>query len=265
MEVSSELKMPLNETISSKMKKKIVDDRISWIPFRAEYSEDNRKGFNRHGQIEMCAHQLLALRNQLGERWGDLCGTAYRCQGLGQAKKLAKHLIRVASESTDHLCTVDFVSVGAVQELTFLRDEHPKKQALQGHLADSLRLTHEHMVPGDVVIKELTSRRTKDSVEYYIELLEAYSYRALISKALSATDQSAESDITRLDKKYKQRLPVLQETSFAKLGHNNLRELPFRFHPLLRYDAAGLLDQLIPVSARAKRLISDYLSPEPPC
>jgi hypothetical protein len=240
------------------------DDRINWIPFRTEYSEDNRKGFDRHGQIKMCAHQLLALKDQLGERWRDLCGTPHRSQGLGQAKKLAKHLIRVASESTDHLCTVDFVSAGAVRELAFLRDEHPRKQALQGHLADSLRLTHEHMVPGDVVINELTSRRTKDTIEYYTELLEAYSYRALISKTISATEQSAESDITRLDKEYKQRLPFLQDTSFSKLGHNNLGELPFRFHPLLRYDAVGLLDQLIPVSARAKRLILDYLNPEPP-
>lgn len=236
------------------------DDRISWIPFRTEYSEQNWKGFNRHAQIEMCARQLLALRNHLGNRWEDLCGTPHRSRGLGQAKKLAKHLIRVASESTDHLCTVDFVSAAAVRELSYLREEHPKKQALQRHLADSTRLTHEHMVPGDVVIKTLTSRRVNGSLESYIELLEAYSYRALISKTPAGQGQSQESDIRRLDKDFKKRLPSIQETPYAKLGFKSLAELPFRFHPLLRYEAAGLLEQLIPVSARAKTLFSGYRS-----
>jgi hypothetical protein len=240
------------------------DDLISWIPFRTEYSEQNWKGFNRHAQIEMCALQLLALRSHLGSKWEDLCGTPHRSRGLGQAKKLAKHLIRVASESTDHLCTVDFVSAAAVRELAYLRDEHPKKQALLRHLADSTRLTHEHMVPGDVVIKELTSRRINGSLESYIEVLEAYSYRALISKAPANRDQSEQSDISRLDKDFKKRLPSIRETHYAKWGFKSLAELPLRFHPLLRYDAAGLLEQLIPVSGRAKILFSEYRNQEIP-
>jgi hypothetical protein len=38
-----------------------------------------------------------------------------------------------------------------------------------------------------------------------------------------------------------------------------LTKIPKKFYPLLRYDAVGLINELIPVNARAKALLHGYM------
>ncbi|MEX5746210.1 hypothetical protein [Massilia sp. X63] len=207
-----------------------------------------RDDFERAGQIGLCATSIEGIRAHLGADWQELAKpVGKRETRLREARKLVKHLIRVASESTDFYRTVDFISRAAAATVEQARVRNQWK-SLAGHLAPSAELTHEHMVPCEVVLRELAAAPAGVPLA---GLLEPLTYRALVCK---------KKEIRTLDKPaLRSRLPALAETGLAAAPPRQ-EPMPEAFKALMRYDAAGLLHELIPVSARAAHLKQAYLA-----
>jgi hypothetical protein len=217
--------------------------------------------FNRAAQLAMCARQLHMLRRTLGDKWPLLRQDDARDAGLAEAKDLAKRLIRVASESVDFYATVDFITQAAHGRLEDMRQESGGR-SLIGHLNNTERLTHEHMVPGKVVLDTLTTLKPGARI---LPVLEALSFRALVSKSPTGSTGWQLTDAYLLDVEFKLkcRLPALQDTSLGARGFRTMDEVPFAFWPLMRYEATGLLDGLIPVNQRARDLLGAYANAAP--
>jgi hypothetical protein len=207
-----------------------------------------RHDFDRASHIALCATSIEGIRAYLGKDWDALSRPLVDSDTrLREARKLVKHLIRIASESTDFHCTVDFITRSAALTVDAARRAHKKGQSLAGHLEPSPDITHEHMVPGAEVLRELV--RTPATMPLK-DVLEPLTYRALVCK---------KTDITLLDKpELKSALPPVEGTRLAA-KRKKLASLPPAFKALMRYDATGLLDALIPVTPRARQLKKDYL------
>jgi hypothetical protein len=208
-----------------------------------------RDDFDRAGHIALCATSIEGIRDHLREEdWKKLLKPASeRNLKHKEARILVKHLIRVASESADFYRTVDFITRSAAITVENARKKNNWKP-LAGHLQPSSDLTHEHMVPGEAVLLEL-ARAPMDM--RLAEVLAPLTYRALVCK---------KKEIQKLDKAgMKSTLPPLEQTRLAaKPGA--AASIPPDFKALMRYDAAGLLDDLIPVSERAIELKKAYLA-----
>jgi hypothetical protein len=204
-----------------------------------------RDNFERADHTKLCAVSIEGIRTHLGARWSALFRpTAERDPQLREARKLVKHLVRVASESTDFYCTVDFITRSAAITVEKARKKNNWK-ALAGHLQPSSELTHEHMVPGEVVMAALSEAPPDRPL---FEVLEPLTYRALVCK---------KKDIHRLDKEMRSTLPKIEQTRLAKRARESV-PVPPAFKALVRYDAAHLLEDLIPVSPRAAQLKTEY-------
>lgn len=221
---------------------------IEWLAFRDNFDKD--------AQIRLCAQQLEVLRTAIGEKWQDLGKGGARGAGVAEAKALVKHVIRVASESVDFYATVDFITHRAHDHFESMRKAHPQNASLIGHLKSWDHVTHEHMVPGSEVLKALTEGGPASRP--IAPILDSLSYRALVSGSKKKGARDTQSDAYKLDSLYKSKLPALSNTSLHAKGFHNLEQVPLELRALMRYDAAGLLTQLLPVSTRAVKLLRAY-------
>lgn len=220
---------------------------LSWLAF-------NNK-FDRNAHISLCAMQLEAMRTALGEKWAGLGNRSVRAEGMAEAKSLVKHIIRVASESVDFYATVDFLTESSYRHLESMKNAHRQKISLVGHLQCWNLLTHEHMVPGSEVLRAIASSPLPVQA-----ILEALSFRALVSGSKKKNGMDPASDVYKLDteSKLKSKLPPLSDTTLYARGFRNIDQVPLQLRALMRYDAAGLLGQLIPVNTRASALVNAY-------
>jgi hypothetical protein len=102
------------------------------------------------------------------------------------------------------------------------------------------------MVPCETVLKELVEAPADASL---FEILDPLTYRALVCK----TTERPLLDATAL----KSALPPLDKTRLAKSVRKE--EVSPAFKALMRYDVIGVLEQLIPISDRARKLLPAYL------
>lgn len=176
--------------------------------------------------------------------WSSLSGVSNRCS---PAARVVKHPVRVAGESTDFYCTVDFITLPAALTVENARKRNGGKP-LASHLAPSADLTHEHMVPCEVVLQELVRAPAGQPLAYVLEPL---SYRALVCKKKEI--RALESGAMR------SALPPVSNTRLA-IGDASDPSIPPAFKALMRYDAAGLLGRLLPVTPRAAELHHAYMN-----
>lgn len=212
---------------------------ISKFPFRRD--------FEREEQTRLCAAAIEGIRLRLGSDWQKLSvPAADRNPQLRAARKLVKAVIRVAGESTDHQRTVDFITLAAARSIDAARLAHIKGESLAGHLSDTTYLSHEHMVPCETVLMALVEAPADTSL---FEVLDPLTYRALVCKT---------TERPLLDSKpIKSGLPPLDITRLAKsVGKEAVAPA---FKALLRYDVVGVLEHLIPISDRARKLLPAYL------
>jgi hypothetical protein len=129
-------------------------------------------------------------------------------------------------------------------------------------LKNSDRLTHEHMVPGAVVLRALTELAPREPV---LPVREALSFRALVSTAKRTDADRPDTDAYLLDYKVgmKSTLPGRVPDTLARQGFRAVSEVPLPLWPVMRYDAAGLLHKLLPVTERARVLLAAYASVRP--
>jgi len=143
-----------------------------------------------------------------------------------EKKALIKSLIRVSSESVDHRNTVDFITVGALDKCLASGKEETG-------------LSHEHMVPGEVIFEKLLG--LPQGSDHLADLLRLWSFRALIKQ----------DERTRLDStcKLKSSLPANFPLGFDAA-----------FYPFARYEAAKIFaGNLLPVSTRGAALLGRYM------
>jgi hypothetical protein len=205
-----------------------------------------RHDFDRAAHIALCAKSIEGIRAHLGENWEGLLKPApKRDVRHKEARVLVKHLIRVASESADFYRTVDFITRSAATTVEKARKKNNWKP-LAGHLQPSSELTHEHMVPGEAVLLALSKVPVGMPLA---DELEPLTYRALVCK---------KKDIHKLDNKMKSTLPPVEQTRLVNQPEK-LASVPPAFKALMRYDVAGLLEDLLPVSPRAIALKKAYM------
>jgi hypothetical protein len=66
-------------------------------------------------------------------------------------------------------------------------------------------------------------------------------------------------ELGSLDAKFKSRLPNPDEVPGWPRPYS-LRQVPTKYYGLMRYEAAGLIDELVPVSLRVQGLVEEYRS-----
>jgi hypothetical protein len=102
------------------------------------------------------------------------------------------------------------------------------------------------MVPGEAVMRELLHAPAGMPLA---EVLEPLTYRALVCK---------KSELHKLDSPdLRSALPWVGQTRLAG-APEKLASVPGAFKALMRYDVAGLFNDLIPVSDRAVQLKKAY-------
>ncbi|CAJ0689273.1 hypothetical protein LMG19089_00463 [Ralstonia edaphis] len=228
---------------------------IKNLPFRPTVqqhgaNEHGQQWFDRDSHIRRYAGMLDALKSEVGDdHWYLLARGGRPAFPLArELKRTITDLVQKCSESWDFYATPDFVTKGAMAEIQEAVDESPRRTPLKRHLRDWSRLSHEHMCPNKQVLLHLTNPASTDSTE---TLLRSLSFRALISG--SKRKKSAGTDLAKLDAKYASSLPDAETIERLCGG-----PVPLKFYPLLRYHAVELLDDLIPVSARADVLLNEY-------
>jgi hypothetical protein len=232
----------------------ILENSTNLRAFRRDIEQDAENGFNRNLQLQMCARQLEALREAVGPRWAKLVTQQKRSDGQAELKLFVKDLIRKSSESTDFYATVDFITKDAFEVIEEQRRNHPFERSLRKHLTNWGKLSHEHMVPGDVIYRTLINSPCRD----LLGLLEPLSYRALVSgsKRQKKSSVAGVTDIQKLDLKYRSIVPEPRE--IREFSQFELRNSPLKFWGLIRYDVAGLLENLIYISSRAEKTLREY-------
>lgn len=206
---------------------------------------NDEEQFNLEKQLELCANQLTNIRSALGKDWAKLSDKDQTFPNKSETKKLVKHLIRICGESVDFYATVDFITKDAN---TILENCAKVGRPRKAHLTQWDKLSHEHMVPCEAVLKELTKKDAD-----ILEVLKDLSFRALVT---GPRRDGANNEVTRLDADYRSILPP--NMKFVKKGTMKLEDIDRRFYSLLRYEQVKMIDDLIPISARAGELLKDY-------
>lgn len=228
-----------------------------------------RKDFSHEDQVRLCASHLEVMRKDMGEEWWEFSAfkevkwsrntvSASGTQNKWSRERvsLAGHFVRHACESADFPATVDFVTKKALGVINASKELYPKRQI--GNLTQWDLLSHEHMVPGGAVLRLLTRKGYPPAVGPVYDLLLPLSFRALVTGTKKKSkDVSGDTEIGKLDGRFPSRLPLLAEVPGCE-GLENLDEVPPNLYALLRYDAAGLLDELLPNNARAEKAVADY-------
>ncbi len=144
-------------------------------------------------------------------------------------KKILKLMIRIAAESDDYFKTVDFITQQVADEL--------KIRCGDGELfAKLLRpgISHEHMVPCEVIYQEILANDLSKSEEIQ-KILESLSYRALVMP----------SERCELDLQYQSTMP-------------KLRTINGDYDVLSRYRETAYLGLLIPITSRGADLLKRF-------
>lgn len=227
-----------------------------------------RDNFDHDGQARLCARHLELLRNDLGDVWWaypkDERRRAPRPRSSNLVDEswtreqvaLAGHLIRHAGESTDFHATVDFVTRTALVHIRAALSA--SKRVTTGSLKQWSLFTHEHMVPGQAVLRLITNADHPESSGDLQPLLAALSLRALVTGTKrKKVDGWIRQEIDALDSDWSSSLPEPSRIEGWD-GPEQLDEIPARFYGLMRYEAAHLLDELVPVSRRGREVMADY-------
>lgn len=231
------------------------------------------RDFDHSKQIELCARHLEIMRSDLGEAWWQLGRTAAHDNDDAKVihpawtpehKTLAKHLIRHATESANHPTTVDFITKSTYEHIKAIKLKQKKIQS--GALKQWGLFTHEHMVPGAEVLSIITNPNwAYNREERLAPLLGALSWRALITGTKRKQEKGGPTfEVGQLEAKFSNCLPLLSEVP----GLENLRDIqlvPAEFYALMRYDAANLLDDLVPMSKRAEGMVEKYKAYKASC
>lgn len=228
------------------------------------------RDFDHDGQARLCARHLELLRSDLGDAWWD-----YPKDERRQAVRrndanwreghwtrehvgLAGHLIRHAGESVDFPATVDFVTAATLEHIQVAHMASKKRTS--GNLKQWSLFTHEHMVPGQAVLRLITDVEHPASKGDLQPFLASLSLRALVTGTKRKRAEGwTRQEINDLDHKWSCKLPEPSEIEGWR-GAKQLAEISPQFYGLMRYEAAGLLRALIPVSRRGKRVLSEYLT-----
>ncbi len=212
--------------------------------------------FDRGAQIRICAGLLESLREQAGDKWWALNSKKRAARdGSSELKFIVSKLIRWSAESVDFTRTVDFITKRTYQ---ILESRTVEGTIRVGQLTGLKGFTHEHMVPCEAILKIITTAGKRESLA---PLLEELSYRALVEGKKQAGTDAADHEISELkalDRRWSQSLPpeiCLHGKALRPLG-----TIERKFYPLLRYEIAGLVGDLMPVNGRAAALLSEYQS-----
>lgn len=230
-----------------------------------------RTDFSHEEQIRLCARHLEAMRDEMGEEWWQfaafkevkwsrktVCAPTPPNKWSRERVSLAGHFVRHACESADFPATVDFVTKKALAIIDQSKLTNPRRQI--GNLTQWDLLTHEHMVPGGAVLRLLTNKAYRPASGPVYDLLLPLSFRALVTGTKKkAKDAALDTEIGKLDRRFSSRLPLLNEVPGLN-DLNALDEVPPNLYALMRYDAAGLLEELEPVNARAVKAKTEYLA-----
>jgi hypothetical protein len=199
-------------------------------------------------QVSTCATLLKQVHDHIGEeRWRAL-RTKRRgaANGDSELKFIVSHLIRWSSESVDCYRTVDFITEATY---TIIRESAPTHS---GWNDAKKALTHEHMVPCEAIFQWITSPGFAVTTESLTELLKHCGFRALVQ----GKNKQPDSEIQKLDRKWKKELPTpICINNGAPIQLNKHSQ---EYWPMLRYEAARLTDELIPISERAEALRKKY-------
>jgi hypothetical protein len=247
------------------------DPRLVPFPFRLDAGDDpgvrwvtaGLPAFERLRRIhEMNAH-LELVRAHLGDAWwGD-------DHGADTARDYAPLLVQVLqklSETNDFFRTVDFVDERVLRQIVDARTDlfadvaYPRAGTREDLWPRHARgRVHEHMVPTACLRRilrgthrertgigraDLEAGGTYGGPDARTALLWHLCYRALIAEPASRRSDLPES--------------------IARIGPDGerevvpLRALPIVFLPLARYHACGLVDALVPVNERARRLVASF-------
>lgn len=227
-----------------------------------------RHDFKHDSQVAMCAKHLEVLRRDLGDNWWKFKD---RKASKSKAAKntesphnawtneqvdLARYLIRHASESTDFFKTVDFITKDTLSHIKQSQAMWPGRSVF--HLKQWGLFTHEHMVPGLAVLELITDPDIFSNEDALEQVLADLSFRALITGTKrSQKDKTTPKEVNALDRSWES--TTAKPTDIKKWnGPKLMADIPYKYYGLMRYEAAGLLDKLIPVTPRAKELIADY-------
>lgn len=228
------------------------------------------RDFDHDEQARLCARHLELLRNDLGDAWWDYPKDerrqAVRRNGANSPKGswtrehvgLAGHLIRHAGESADFPLTVDFVTAATLEHIQVAHTASRRRTS--GNLKQWSLFTHEHMVPGQAVLRLITDEKHPASHGELQPFLAALSLRALVTGTKRKRAEGwTRQEVNELDDEWSYRLPKPSEIDGWR-GAKDLAEIQPQFYGLMRYEAASLLHALIPVSRRGKRVLSEYLA-----
>jgi hypothetical protein len=228
-----------------------------------------RQDFEHEDQVRMCARHLELMRTDMDAEWGTWAQvkpgkglksliSPTRTGWTPERVGMAGHFVRHASESSNHEATVDFITHKTLDIIKGSRALYPRRKKASYHLNQWKLFAHEHMVPGAAALRLLTDPDFPRNQGPLYELLSALSFRALVTRTKGKrADATAENEVGMVDKKYASRLPKPCEIS-GWPGPNDLYKIDPRYYGLMRYDAAGLLDELIAVSPRAVKALADY-------
>lgn len=226
--------------------------------------------FDHDGQAELCARHLELLRHDLGDVWWNY-PKEERSRALRRSNAdiekghwprehitLAKHLIRHAGESSDFHATVDFVTVAAIEHISdALKDS---KRLKTGSLKQWSYFSHEHMVPGQAVLRLITDKNHPDSPGRLQPFLAALSLRALVTGTKRKRGEGwTPREVDALDGQWSYRLPQPTQIEGWR-GPRDLVEILPKYYGLMRYEVAGLLKNLRAVGLRGKLVLSEYFA-----
>lgn len=226
------------------------------------------RNFDHNGQISFCARHLEIMRADLGNAWWKLSpaaahedeeALAHTPGWTAEKMTLAKHLIRHATESRNFPTTVDFVTHATLEHIKEVKRQ--QKRIASGALKKWDLFTHEHMVPGAEVLRILTDRSYEPSQAAHLApLLDALSWRALITGTKRKRDKAVASlEVGQLEAVYRDSLPPVSNVPGLQ-GLSDIKQVPPQFFALVRYDAANLLEALVPTSDRAEGMVEKYLA-----
>jgi hypothetical protein len=227
-----------------------------------------RQDFAHDEGVRMYARHLEVMRDDMGDDWwrlaeeraaaGKRARRGSRPAGAWTPERIgfAGLLIRRASESADHAATVDFVTQGALAHIRQSAADHPRRTI--GNLTQWDLFTHEHMVPGAAALALLTDPTFADNRGPLQGLLTALSWRALVTGTKRRREKDSDNfEVGQLDAAWASGVPAPADVPGWR-GPAELIAVPLQYHGLLRYDAAGLLDQLVSVSLRSTGILEQY-------
>lgn len=186
-------------------------------------------------RTKTCADMLSILKDGVfRERWKGGWKPKHKGTWEKEETAIVSMLIRLSGELPNYRKNVDFIT----REVKASIEKEVKGKQVGVWSKD---FHHEHMVPGSQSILLIT--RGDDPIE---DTLASINYRALVTK-----DEQKILNKNGL----KTGVPEANDVNGWK---GKPEPVPVEFYCLFRYDVAGILNDLIPVSERAQNLLLAY-------